>query len=115
MDQADAFLKYLSVGLAILLLFGMIKYIAREKFSAAYATSRDAKNRFLKGQKLIISLLRFFLWLSPLYIFLVPWLLSEYSDLNGAVVFACMVLMVANALVEFLLRRYLFQYLNKLS
>jgi hypothetical protein len=113
MNQADAFFKYLSIGFAIVLLFGMIKYLAREKFAAVYASSPAAKIGFLKGQKLIISLSRIFLWLSPLYLFLLPWLLSTYSNLNGVVVFVCMILMVANVLVEFLFRKYLVQYLSK--
>ena len=113
MNNEETVLFYLGIAFAILLPFGILKYIVREKYAASVYQHPEIKQRIFGYQKKLVPLLRIFLWLSPLYLIVLPWLLSKYASLNGMTVFACMVLMVANVFVEYRFREWLHQYLEK--
>jgi hypothetical protein len=104
---------FLSIGLAILALFGILNYLLREKYAASINKNPEAKQKILESSKQMISLLRIFLWLSPLYLILLPWLISNFTDLNWIFVFICMALISVNVFVEYLFRKWLYQYLLK--
>lgn len=115
MYSSETAFFYFGIGLAILLPFGILKYIIREKIAASVYQHPEAKNRILGYERGLVPLLRIILWLSPLYLILLPLLLSEYSGLNRITVFACMMLMVANVFMEYHFRKWLYQYLTKLG
>ncbi len=108
----ETFFIYLSIGLAILLPFGIQKYIARQKYATSVYQRLDVKQRMLGYHKILVPLMRVFLLLSPLYLIFIPWLFSKYTNLSGFIVFVCMVLMVSNAFLEYRFRQWLFQYLE---
>jgi hypothetical protein len=112
MNNGEKVLLYFSIGFAILLPFGILKYIAREKLAASAYQHPEVKRKMLRYLKRLVPLLRIFLLLSPVYLILVPWLLSEYSDLRGVTVFSCMALMLTNVFVEYRFREWLYHYLE---
>jgi hypothetical protein len=104
---------YFSIGLAILLLFGILKYLIREKYAASIYSTPETKQKILESSKKMISLLRIFLWLSPVCLILLPWRISNFTDQNWIIVFICMALICVNVFVEYLFRKWLYQYLSK--
>ncbi len=114
MNATGNMIFYINIGLAILLLFGILKYLIREKYAASIYNTPDAKQKIFEFTKKINSLLRIFLWLTPLYLILLPWLISNFTDLNWIDVFICMALICANVLFIYLFRKWLYQYLISL-
>ena len=113
MFNSETAFFYFGIGLAIFLLYGILKYIIREKLAAQVSQNPEAKKRILGNERMLIPLLRIMIWLSPIYLILFPLLLSKYSGLNGLTIFACMTLMVANVFLEYRFRKWLYQYLLK--
>ena len=115
MNPTDNLFIYLSIGLAILLLFGIMKYIIREKYAASIYKTPETKQKILESSKKMISLLRIFLWLSPLYLIFLPWLISNFTDLNWIFVFISMALIYANVLIEYFFQKWRYQHLISLD
>ena len=113
MIDLDTTFFYIGVVFAILLPFGILKYIFREKLVVSMYQQPEAIKRDLGYQRRFVPFLRIFLWLSPLYLFLVPWFLYKYSGGNGITIFASSALMTANIYVEYRFRKWLYQYLEK--
>ncbi len=111
MKSLETAFFYIAIGLAILLPFGILKYTLREKYAASIYRHPEAKRRILGSRRWLVPLLRIFLWLSPLYLILIPLLLYEYSDQNGITAFACMALIIANVFVEYRFQKWLYLYL----
>ncbi len=109
----DKIFIYLTVAFALFLPLGIFIYYRREKVAASVKHNAKTNIKIIVLYKKAVSILRLLLWISPFYLILVPWAFSKYLDVNGIIVFACMVLMFANVLVEYLYLKWISQYLSK--
>ena len=115
MDNLEKFFLFYSIAAIIGLLYGLTLYILREKLSRRRKHPGNIDSKLIENTKRMISLLRIFLWSSPIYLIFVPWIVSTYLDINGYIVFAVMALMVANALILYLNQKWYYLYLLELT
>ncbi len=106
---------YLAIASAIMLVYGITIYILREKLSTARKQPVDLNLKIIESVKRAISLLKVFLWLSLLFVIIVPWVCSKHLNINGIIVFACMALIEANALINYINQKWYYQFLLKLA
>jgi predicted histidine transporter YuiF (NhaC family) len=104
-----------SIGLVLILLFALFRYIYREKYKEKYFEglsnlSEANKEKYIESEKIIVNLFKIVLWISPLLIIVIPF--SLYFFLRDAFLTAtiCMVLLVLTIWQEYSFRKWLLQF-----
>lgn len=109
----SSFFLYPSVGLVLILLVALLRYIVREKYAQSFSKLPDsARERLFQADRVVVQLFRIFLWLSPLYLVIVPLIIFFVDKRNFLVATICMVLLVVTVGQEYLFRKWLINYLE---
>ncbi len=104
---------YPSIALALILLVAILRYIVREKYAQSFFKLSDsARARLVRADRVVVQVFRIFLWLSPLYLVIVPLIVYFYDKNNFFIVTICVVLLVVTIGQEYLFRKWLINYLE---
>jgi cobalamin synthase len=102
-----------SVVFVVFLLFAIWRFFYREKYALSFSKLPDAnKERFVKSEQNLAKLFRTSLWLTPLYLVILPLVLYIYSRDIFLVATVCMILLVAVLWEEYSFHKWLFIHLT---
>ena len=103
----------ISFGLILILLFAIVRYLYREKYAASFSKLPDARReRLVQSDRALVQVFRIFLWLSPLYLIIVPLIFFFFDKESFLVVTICMALLVVTVSQEYLFRKWLINYME---
>jgi small-conductance mechanosensitive channel len=103
----------LSVGLVVFLGFALFRYIYRERYAEAFLRLPDGnRERFIKLEKRMVYLFRIVLWLSPIYLIVLPLSMFFYLREAFLATTVSMILFCVTLLQEYSLRKWLIGYLE---
>jgi hypothetical protein len=115
MNNHEKLFLYLAIASAIFLLYGLTLYLLREKLSRRRKQPSNINPKLIENTKHTISLLKIFLWSSPVYLIFVPWIFYKYLDTNGFIAFVSMALVIANTVILYINQKWYYQYLRELD
>lgn len=110
----SSYLIFFTIGLAILLPFGILKYKFRENYANEVLSKlpEAKRNRIYSLNKKTITLFKITLWLAPLYLFVIPFSLFYYFDQNLMLSVIFILLLYATILIEFYFLKWKTNYLQ---
>ena len=104
--------RYLTIGMACLLPFGIIKYIFRSRIFPFLVDPRGMKNeRQLKASRNFTRLSKVFLWLSPLFFASISRGFYKYLQVDMLIAILFPGLLIVTFLLEYLFQKAFYQYL----
>jgi hypothetical protein len=111
--NSSTYLSCLSIGCILILLFAVFRFIFREKYAEGLSRLRGARReRLLKTDRTLIDYFRILLWLSPVYLIVLPIALFFYEREVFPIATISMVLFVGMILQEYLFRKWLIKYME---
>ena len=100
------------VGLAILLPFGVIKYLIREKYARQVLLRGEVdRRRLLKSSAWITKWTKLFLYISPLTLIILPYSFYQSDGFNLLKSIALSVLLLITVGLEYMFHKWLRNYL----
>jgi hypothetical protein len=105
-------ISYLTIGMAFLLPFGIIKYTFRKRIFPFLVGPRGMANeRQLKASRNFTRLATVFLWLSPLFFAGISRGFYKYLQVDLLIAILFPGLLIATFLLEYLFQKAFYQYL----
>jgi len=109
----SAYFLCLSIGMVLVLLFAIFRFIYREKYAEGFLKLPDkSRERFVKSDRLLVKLFKIFLWLSPFYLVFVPFALFLYLRQFFLATLITVLLLFIVVLQEYLFRNWLIKYVE---
>lgn len=101
------FLIFLTIGLAVLLPFGLLKYRLREKYieEVLQKLPEGRRNRMYALNKRIITLSNILFWMAPLALIVIPYPLFTFFGINSFLAISFVVLIYITLVIEYLYSR----------
>jgi hypothetical protein len=110
-DKAVRILTYLS---AILIIYGAVLYFFRPKYLKAISKRPiEAKKRLQKSSLAIIRIIRLFIFMSPIYILVIPFLFHFFIGINLPWMIALYSLLCFNVIEILIDQKWIAQQLTK--
>ena len=111
--NSPLFLDYLIIGFAILMPTGVYKFIIREKYAQQLLGRSDIqRSKVFNSTGTLLKMLKLFLYLSPLIVFLLPYWLYQFGQVDLLKAITCTVLLLITVGLEYIFRRWLFNRLR---
>jgi hypothetical protein len=106
----------ISLLLMLVLIFAVFRFVFRERYARGFSQMPGAsRDRLLQADRRLMVVFKVLLWLSPLYVIVIPLLLFYVERDSFLAVTICMVLLVITVLQEYLFRKWLANYMNSLE
>jgi hypothetical protein len=110
--NTDTWLDFFLVALAILLPFGVIKYLIREKYARqVLLRNQTEKERVVKSSALILKFTRLFMVSSPLILIILSYDLYKNSGVDLLRSIGLSVLLLISVGLEYMFHKWLHNYL----
>jgi len=91
------------------MIMGIVNYFMRDKYvDKLTKLPIEKKARILKSYSLTIKIYKLFLWASPIYLIVVPFIIYKYSEQSFFHVSVMIILVYIGILKDFLNKRFLF-------
>jgi len=114
--NTGTWLDYFLIALAILLPFGVIKYLIREKYAQQVLLLGEGdRGRLLKSSAWITKWTKLFLYISPLILIILPYSLYQSDGFNLLKSIALSVLLLITVGLEYMFHKWLCNYLMTLQ
>lgn len=114
MEKLSLFGKIILVWFVVGFLFGFVRFFLLNKTVNSFRKSTEEnKEKLIKSYTVIIKLYKFFFWLSPVYLFLVPFLIYKYNRPDFLYMTVMMILLHVVILQDFLIRRLIIRKINE--
>ena len=102
-----------SIGFTFILLAGAVRYIFRKKYAESMANLPVSnKSRIIKTDKRLVGIFKIFLWLSPLYLIILPLVCFLFVKEVFLPISITVYLLIATILQEYLFRKWLVNQLE---
>jgi small-conductance mechanosensitive channel len=109
----SAYFLCLSIGMVLVLLFAIFRFIYREKYAESFLKLPDeSRERLIKSDRLLVKVFKIFLWLSPFYLVFVPFALFLYLRQFFLATLITVLLLFIVVLQEYLFRNWLIKYVE---
>lgn len=113
--KTDTLLDLFLIGFAILLPFGAVKYLIREKYAREVLLRNDAdRQRVIKSSARITKWAKLFLYISPLIFIILPYSFYQSDGFNLLKSIALSVLLLISVGLEYMFHKWLRNYLMTL-
>jgi hypothetical protein len=116
MNDFEIVIFYLTIGMAILLPFGLLKFALRERYAQVLIKRQtQGVDKLLKYTPSLAWYLRMLAWLSLLCLPVVAVAFYYYLEVRLSITFTFLALMFATLFVEYRFQKWLYQSLTKLE
>jgi hypothetical protein len=101
-------IDYLTIAMALLLPFGVVKYLIREKYAQQVLLRTDVeKTRAIKSNAAVLKLTRLTMVITPLILILFPFASHRYAQVDLLRTITLTVLMMVTVGLEYMFRKWL--------
>jgi hypothetical protein len=109
----DTLMNILLIGFGIILPFGVVKFLIREKYAQQVLLRNETdKARTMKSNATLLRLLKLFLYVSLLVVIVLPYALSMGDQVDLLRSITLTVLMLVTIGLEYIFQKWLFHRLR---